>query len=69
MILNDVKVIGNLVNDPEVRFTPKGTPVANLSPVTVVGLPTKTQVRAAYLIGAATGVLSYQGIGLLFAPL
>ena len=31
MILNDVKVIGNLVNDPEVRFTPKGTPVANLS--------------------------------------
>jgi single-strand DNA-binding protein len=31
MILNDVKVIGNLVNHPEVRFTPKGTPVANLS--------------------------------------
>ena len=31
MILNDVKIIGNLVNDPEVRFTPKGTPVANLS--------------------------------------
>ena len=31
MILNDVKVIGNLVNDPEVRFTPKGTPVSNLS--------------------------------------
>ena len=31
MILNDVKVIGNLVNDPEVRLTPKGTPVANLS--------------------------------------
>jgi single-strand DNA-binding protein len=31
MILNDVKIIGNLVNDPEVRFTPKGTPVANFS--------------------------------------
>ena len=31
MILNDVKSIGNLVNDPEVRFTPKGTPVANFS--------------------------------------
>ena len=31
MILNDVKIIGNLVNDPEVRFTPKGTPVSNLS--------------------------------------
>ena len=31
MILNDIKVIGNLVNDPEVRFTPKGTPVSNLS--------------------------------------
>jgi single-strand DNA-binding protein len=31
MILNDVKIIGNLVNDPEVRFTPKVTPVANCS--------------------------------------
>jgi single-strand DNA-binding protein len=31
MILNDLKIIGNLVNDPEVRFTPKGTPVANFS--------------------------------------
>jgi single-strand DNA-binding protein len=31
MILNDTKIIGNLVNDPEVRFTPKGTPVANFS--------------------------------------
>src|SRR5258707_14752301 len=31
MILNDIKIIGNLVNDPEVRFTPKGTPVANFS--------------------------------------
>jgi single-strand DNA-binding protein len=31
MILNDVKIIGNLVNDPEVRSTPKGTPVANCS--------------------------------------
>lgn len=31
MILNDVKIIGNLVNDPEARFTPKGTPVANFS--------------------------------------
>ena len=31
MILNDVKVVGNLVRDPEVRFTPKGTPVANLA--------------------------------------
>ena len=31
MILNDVKIIGNLVNDPDVRFTPKRTPVANLS--------------------------------------
>jgi transposase, IS6 family len=27
------------------------------------------KVRAAYLIGAAAGVLSYQGIGLPFAPL
>jgi single-strand DNA-binding protein len=31
MILNDVKIIGNLVHNPDVRFTPKGTPVANLS--------------------------------------
>src|SRR5260370_25905520 len=31
MILNDIKIIGNLVNDAEVRFTPKGTPVANCS--------------------------------------
>jgi single stranded DNA-binding protein len=31
MILNDLKIIGNLVNDPDVRFTPKGTPVANFS--------------------------------------
>src|SRR5260221_13604806 len=31
MILNDVKIIGSLVNDPEARFTPKGTPVANFS--------------------------------------
>src|SRR5260370_34928173 len=31
MILNDVKIIGNLVGEPEARFTPKGTPVANFS--------------------------------------
>ena len=31
MILNDVKIIGNLVSEPEVRFTTKGTPVANFS--------------------------------------
>ena len=31
MNLNDVKVVGNLTRDPEIRFTPKGTPVANVS--------------------------------------
>ena len=31
MILNDVKIIGNLVGEPEVRFTPKGTQVVNFS--------------------------------------
>ena len=31
MNLNDVKVVGNLVKEPEVRYTPKGTPVANIS--------------------------------------
>jgi single-strand DNA-binding protein len=31
MILNDVKIIGNLVSEPELRFTPNGTQVANLS--------------------------------------
>jgi single-strand DNA-binding protein len=31
MQINDVKIAGNLVRDPEVRHTPNGTPVANLS--------------------------------------
>ena len=31
MILNDVKIIGNLVGEPELRSTPSGTQVANLS--------------------------------------
>jgi single-strand DNA-binding protein len=31
MNVNDVKVVGNLTRDPEIRFTPKGTPVANVS--------------------------------------
>jgi single-strand DNA-binding protein len=31
MILNDVKVIGNLTADPEPRYTPKGTPVAAIA--------------------------------------
>jgi single-strand DNA-binding protein len=31
MIINDVKIVGNLVQEPEVRYTPKGTPVANVS--------------------------------------
>jgi single-strand DNA-binding protein len=31
MILNDVKIIGNLVGEPEVRVTPKGTQVVNFS--------------------------------------
>ena len=31
MNINDVKIAGNLVKDPEVRYTPKGTPVANIS--------------------------------------
>ena len=31
MILNDVKIIGNLVSEPELRLTPNGTQVANLS--------------------------------------
>jgi single-strand DNA-binding protein len=31
MTLNDVKVVGNMVSEPEVHFTPKGTPVANIS--------------------------------------
>jgi single-strand DNA-binding protein len=31
MILNDVKIIGNLISEPELRYTPNGTQVANLS--------------------------------------
>lgn len=31
MILNDVKTIGNLTADPELRYTPKGTPVATIA--------------------------------------
>jgi single-strand DNA-binding protein len=31
MTLNEVKVVGNMVSEPEVSFTPKGTPVANIS--------------------------------------
>jgi len=31
MILNDVKIIGSLVSEPDVRFTPKGTQVVNFS--------------------------------------
>jgi single-strand DNA-binding protein len=29
--LNDCKIVGNLTRDPEIRYTPKGTPVANVS--------------------------------------
>jgi single-stranded DNA-binding protein len=31
MNLNDVKIVGNLVKDPEIQHTPKGTSVANIS--------------------------------------
>ena|SRR6516162_255521 len=31
MQLNDVKIVGNLVKEAEVRYTPQGTPVANVS--------------------------------------
>jgi single-strand DNA-binding protein len=31
MNINDLKIIGNLTREPELRFTPKGTPVANVS--------------------------------------
>ena len=31
MNLNDVKIAGNLVKEPELRYTPQGTPVANAS--------------------------------------
>jgi single-strand DNA-binding protein len=31
MIINDVKIVGNLVKDPEIQHTPKGTAVANVS--------------------------------------
>ena len=31
MNLNDVKIAGNLVKEPELRYTPQGTPVANVS--------------------------------------
>ena len=31
MNLNDVKIAGNLVKDPELQHTPQGTPVANVS--------------------------------------
>ena len=31
MNINDVKIVRNLVKEPEVRYTPKGTPVANVS--------------------------------------
>ncbi|MBV8141686.1 MAG: single-stranded DNA-binding protein [Verrucomicrobia bacterium] len=31
MNLNDVKIVGNLVRAPELRYTPQGTPVVNAS--------------------------------------
>jgi single-strand DNA-binding protein len=31
MTINDVNLVGNLVKEPEVRYTPKGTPVVNIS--------------------------------------
>src|SRR5215469_476294 len=31
MDLNDVKIAGNLVKEAELRYTPQGTPVANVS--------------------------------------
>ena len=31
MQLNEVKIVGNVVREPELRYTPKGTPVANIS--------------------------------------
>ena len=31
MNLNDVKIAGNLVKEPELHYTPQGTPVANVS--------------------------------------
>ena len=31
MQLNDVKIVGNLVKEAELRYTPQGTPVANIS--------------------------------------
>uniref|UniRef100_A0A6M3LJ54 Putative single-stranded DNA-binding protein n=1 Tax=viral metagenome TaxID=1070528 RepID=A0A6M3LJ54_9ZZZZ len=37
MSLNKVMVIGNVGKDPEMRFTPSGTPVANFSVATNEG--------------------------------
>jgi single-strand DNA-binding protein len=31
MNLNDVKIAGNLVQEPELHYTPQGTPVTNVS--------------------------------------
>jgi single-strand DNA-binding protein len=31
MKMNDVRVVGHLTKDPEVRYTPQGTPVTNVS--------------------------------------
>jgi single-strand DNA-binding protein len=31
MNLNDVKIAGNLVHEPELHYTPQGTPVTNVS--------------------------------------
>ena len=31
MNLNDVKIVGNLVQSPELHYTPQGTPVTNIA--------------------------------------
>ena len=38
--VNKVLLLGNLGRDPELRYSPKGTPVANLSsPISMAGTP------------------------------
>jgi len=58
MILNDVKIIGNLVSEPELRFTPNGTQVANLS----VG------INETYRVDDEQGDASRKGILRTFRP-
>jgi len=38
--LNKVMLIGNVGNDPEMRYTPGGNPVTSFSVATIVATPT-----------------------------